>query len=236
MKLQAVNSNHLSMKKHLIILGLSLVGTISAFAQMPPDVPDAKAKSILDEVSKKTKSYTTIKAEFVITTVDAKGKTTDNTNGTMWHKGCKYKLELKGQTVYCDCKTQWTYIKDDNTVQVNDAPDPNKSDNINPSNIFTIYEKNFKYKFEKEEVQNGVAVYIVNLYPLTPGKKPYHTVKLTIDKAKSQIISVKVMNKDQTSTTINVKSFTPNTDMPDTSFQWNPNDHPGVELEDLRDH
>ena len=211
-----------------------LITSLNGYAQMPKDVPDAKAKGILDDVSKKTKAYSTIKAEFNIVTAGPDGKAKDNTAGTMWHKGNKYKLEIKGQTIFCDGKTQWTYIKEDNEVQVSDAPDPAKSDNINPANIFTIYEKDFKYKFIKEEVLDGAAVYQIDIYPLVPGKKPYHTVKLTIDKIKLQIIKVKVMNKDGNTTTINVKSFTANADMPDATFIFSKADHPGVIETDLR--
>ena len=220
--------------RRFILINSAIVLSISSFAQMPKEVPDAKAKAILDELSKKTKTYTTVKAEFEIITTGADGKQKDKTSGTMWHKGNKYKLEIKGQIIFCDGKTQWTYIKDDNEVQINDAPDPAKNDNINPSNIFTIYEKNFKYFFEKEEIQNGATIQIVKLIPLEPGKKPYHTVKLYIDKTKNQIISVKVMNKDGNVTTINVKTFITNTDMPDTNFVFNKKDYPGVTETDLR--
>ena len=216
------------------LISTAIILSTSAFAQMPKEIPDAKAKAILDELSKKTKTFTTVKAEFEIITTGADGKQKDKTTGTMWHKGNKYKLEIKGQTIFCDGKTQWTYIKDDNEVQINDAPDPAKDDKISPSNIFTIWEKNFKYFFDKEEVQNGATVQIVKLIPLEPGKKPYHTVKLFIDKVKNQIISVKVMNKDGNVTTINVKSFTPNADMPDATFTFNKKDYPGVTETDLR--
>lgn len=222
------------MKRLFLISNIIALTGFASYAQMPKETLDTKAKAILDGVSKKTKSYTTIKAEFNIVTTGPDGKTKDNIAGTMLHKDNKYKLDVKGQTIFCDGKVQTTYIKEDNTAQINDAPDPSKSDNINPANIFTIYEKGFKYKFEKEEVQNGVTMQIVDLYPLEPGKKPYHTVRLTIDKVKQQIVGVKVMNKDGNNTTITVKSFTPNIEMPDASFIFNKADYPGVSIEDLR--
>jgi outer membrane lipoprotein carrier protein len=223
------------MKRFFLICTLIALAGSATYAQMPKETEDLKAKGILDGVSKKTESYSTIKAEFNIMTSGPDGKAKDNIAGTMLHKGNKYKLDIKGQTIFCDGKVQTTYIKEDNTAQINNAPDPTKSDNINPANIFTIYKKDFKYKFDKEEVQNGVTVQIINLYPLVPGKKPYHTVRLTIDKIKQQITSVKVMNKDGNTTTITVKSFIPNTDMPDATFVFNKLDYPGVSIEDLRD-
>src|ERR1035437_1360591 len=209
------------------------------FAQMPKEEIDAKAKGILDEVAAKTKTYTSIKTEFTSVMekqeTNIKSKVTESQTGTLQLKGTKYKLEFKGQTIFCDSKTQWTYIKESNEVQINNAPDPNATDNPNPVNIFTIYEKGYKYKYEKEDVVNGRKVDIVNLYPLDAAKKAYHTIRLTIDKVKKEIIVVKILNKNGTFNTITVKNFTPNSEMPDTMFTFNKADYKGVEVVDLRD-
>jgi len=209
------------------------------FAQMPKEEVDTKAKGILDEVAAKTKTYTSIKTEFTSVMekqeTNIKSKVTETQSGTLQLKGTKYKLEFKGQTIFCDSKTQWTYIKESNEVQVNNAPDPKATDNINPVNIFTLYEKGYKYKYEKEDVVSGVKVDIVNLYPLDAAKKPYHTIRLTIDKEKKQIIAVKILNKNGTSNTITVKNFTPNLEMAETMFTFNKADYKGVEVVDLRD-
>jgi outer membrane lipoprotein-sorting protein len=219
--------------------GILICTTTFLFAQMPKEVVDAKAKGILDEVAAKTKTYTSMKAEFTSVMekqeTNIKSKVTETQSGTLQLKGTKYKLEFKGQTIFCDSKTQWTYIKESNEVQINNAPDPNATDNPNPVNIFTIYEKGYKYKYEKEDVVNGVKVDIVNLYPLDAAKKAYHTIRLTIDKVKKEIIVVKILNKNGTFNTITVKNFTPNSEMPDTMFTFNKADYKGVEVVDLRD-
>ena len=56
-------------------------------------------------------------------------------------------------------------------------------DAINPSKVFTIYEKGYKYKFDGED---GVTE-IISLYPENPDKKKFHTAKLYVDKTKKQI-------------------------------------------------
>jgi len=206
---------------------------------MPKEVVDTKAKAILDDVAAKTKTYSSIKTEFATVmekqVTNKESKVTDTQSGTLQLKGTKYKLEFKGQTIFCDGKTQWTYIKESNEVQVNNAPDPKATDNINPVNIFTLYEKGYKYKYEKEDDVNGAKADVVNLYPLDPDKKPYHTIRLTIDRAKKQILIVKILNKNGTSNTITVKNFTSNSDMPDAMFTFNKADYKGVEVVDLRD-
>lgn len=214
---------------------LLLFFTIPSTAQMPKETVDSKAKAILDDLSKKTKAYTTIKAEFGIVVSDAAGKQIESQAGALQVKGSKYKVDFKGQNIFCDSKTQWTYIKESNEVQINNAPDPGKTDNINPANIFTIYEKGFKYKYEKEDLLNGAKVDVITLIPLEPGKKSYHQVQLFIDKLKKQIVMVKIKAKDQKTTTISVKSMVTNQEITDGVFVFNKADFKGVEEVDLRE-
>lgn len=227
------------MNVNIIAFAICFLPSVFCTAQMPKETIDIKAKAILDEVAKQTKTYTTIKADFTAVTekkeTNTKNVITDTQTGTLQIKGAKYKLEFKGQTIFCDGKTQWTYIKESNEVQINNAPDPNATDNINPINIFTLYEKGYKYKYEREDVVNGIKADVVNLYPLDPDKRPFHTIQLSIDKAKKQIISAKIMNKNGTNNIITVKNFTANTEIPDTYFNFNKADYKGVEVVDLRD-
>lgn len=225
--------------KILAVFVYCLLPTAHCFSQQSKEVVDAKAKAILDDVAAKTKTYTSIKAEFASVTEkkvsNTESKVTESQSGILLLKGEKYKLEIKGQVIFCDSKTQWTYIKESNEVQVNNAPDTKATDNPNPVNIFTLYEKGYKYKYENEEVLNGAKVDVVSLFPLAPDKKPYHTIKLSIDKAQKQIISVKIMNKNGTTNTITIKSFATNAEMPDAMFTFNKADYKGVEVVDLRD-
>lgn len=196
--------------------------------------PDPKAKAILDELSAKTKLYTSVKADFSFNMTNKEKKVNETQDGSIQLKSNKYKLNIKGQEVISDGKTVWTYLKDANEVQVNNV-DNDSPDAINPSTIFTIYEKGFKYKFEKEELQGKTTIQTINLYPLNPDKKKYHTVKLMIDKAKKQISSVKMLMKDGSVYSYQIKTFVANQEMNDSNFTYNPKSHPGAEIVDLRE-
>ena len=203
---------------------------INAYAQ-----DDVKAKAILDELSAKTKAYTNIKASFSYNMENKASKVNETQEGTIYIKGNKYKLEIAGQEVISDGKSVWTYLKDANEVQINNAPDPSSEEGINPSTIFTIYEKGFKYKFENERTEGGKVIQTINLYPIDVKGKAYHTIKLNIDKNAKQIISVKIFGKDGNNSTYTVKSFTPNTELSDTMFAFNPAKYPKIEVIDLRE-
>jgi outer membrane lipoprotein carrier protein len=208
--------------KKLFITALSGLIFLTASAQ------EDKSKKILDEVSAKTKAYTTIKAEFSWIT-EKKDKTKDTQEGKIQIKGNKYKLEIPGHDIYCDGKTVWDFIKDANEVQVKDMEESSE-DAITPTNIFTLYEKGFKFKFESEDN----AKQYINIYPINADKKKYHTIKLTIDKAKKQIVAVKILMKDGTTQQYIIKSFAGNVALADTDFVFNTKTHPGVSVEDLR--
>lgn len=210
-------------KKNILVGLLVIAGLNSITAQNDP-----KAKKILDELSAKTKAYTSIKAEFSLTN-EKKDKTKDVQNGKIETKGAKYKLEIPGHEIYCDGKTVWDFIKDANEVQIKDM-EVGGDDAVNPSTIFTIYEKGFKYKFDSEDATTQT----ISLFPENPDKKKYHTAKLIVDKNKKQISIVKMMMRDGSTQTYTIKSFTPNAPLADTEFTFDKKAHPGVSVEDIR--
>src|SRR5689334_386464 len=111
--------------KKITLIALLAIGSLTTNAQVDP------AKKILDELSVKTKSYTTLKAEFSWT-VEKKDKSKDTQSGKIQTKGAKYKLEIPGHEIYCDGKTVWDFIKDANEVQIKDM-EAGGEDAVNPS-------------------------------------------------------------------------------------------------------
>jgi outer membrane lipoprotein-sorting protein len=217
--------------KYFFLLSIVFLNSIIILAQDASN----KAKLILDELSKTTKSYKTISTNFILTIEDKTKKQIDKQEGSLIVKGDKYKVEIPGQTIICDGKTIWTYLKESNEVQINNYDEKDSEDKITPTNIFTIYEKGFKYEFDKEETIKGITIQKIKLYPNDPKKKNYHTAILSIDKNKKQIISLKILVKDGSTNTYTVKKFTPNATINDHVFTFNKDNYPNVEVIDLRE-
>lgn len=217
--------------KRIISAAIALIFTAqTSFAQ------DAKAKTILEEVTKKNKAYTSLKADFTYTMVNKAEKIDEKQNGTLISKGNKFHLVLAGQEVFSDGKAIYTYLKDANELQINNLPtDAESEESISPNNLFTMYEKGFKYKYEKEETIAGKACHIINLYPVKPKEKSYHTITLTIDKASNHIQAIKIAGKDGTIFTYTVKTFEPNVTVEDTKFTYSKSRYPKAEVTDLRE-
>jgi outer membrane lipoprotein-sorting protein len=135
------------MKKILICFLLSGLTTSFAFAQK-----DVDAKKILNQVSAKYRSYDAVKTEFTFTYDNPQANTKDTQTGTLISrsKSNKFKVTIYNhddksvdQEIISDGKSQWTYIKKDKEVELSDVD--HGSESLNPAQIFTIYEKGYRY-------------------------------------------------------------------------------------------
>jgi len=216
------------MKKIVVLLLVILGVGYGANAQN-----DAKAKAILAEVSKKYRSYDIVKTDFNFTLESPQNKSKDTQQGTLIVKANanKYKVLMTDQDMISDGKSQWTYLKRDKEVQVSVVD--NTGDALNPAQIFTLYEKGFKYLFTGEQKVGGKVYQMIDLSPLDT-KKSYFKIRLGINKAAKQIASVLIFDKNGNKYTYDVKTFVPNVKVPESTFAFDPKKYPGVEVVDLR--
>lgn len=208
--------------KNLLMIAVLVVFTISGFAQN-----DKKATAILDEVSAKTKLFKTIKIDFTYAMDNAKEKIHDKFKGTLLSKGDKYKLTAAGQDVISDGKTMWTYLKDANEVQINNAGEDD--DSFTPTKLLSGYGKDYKSKFIEEKGNDQ----ILELYPLKKGKT-FTKVQLTIDKNKKQISKFVIYDRSGSTFSYIVDKFVTDQAIADNVFTFNKAEHPGVEINDMR--
>src|ERR1700761_398 len=226
------------MKKLLLLSLCTLLTATYTFAQK-----DAAAKAILAQVSAKYKMYDVVKTDFTFTLENKQAGVTDTQYGTLIakSKANKFKVSIYGtaaggqasvaQEIISDGKTQWTYLKKDNEVQV--ANVDNSGEGLNPAQIFTIYEHGYKYIYNGEVKVGGKTYQEIDLTP-EDIKKSFFKVRLHIDKAKKQIYSALIFDNNGNRYTYTLRTFTPNVPAPDNTFSFDTKAHKGVEVVDLR--
>lgn len=193
---------------------------------------DPEAKAILDKVSKKFKSYSSVQAGFNLKVEDAKGKVQGNQNGTVYMKGAKYKVIIPGKEIICDGSNTYTYDKSSNEVTITKV-DPS-ANMITPQKIFTdFYDKDFLYKLNGEKKIGGKTLQEIEMTPVDKSK-PFHKVYLYIDKAAQTIKSTRILEKNGNKYTYTVSSFNPKVPLTDAQFTYTKNKYPGAEEVDLR--
>lgn len=215
------------MKKILSIFAVFAFCTAAVFGQNTKN-----AKEILDKVSQKTKSYSSINLTYSLVHTSPEGAN-DKATGTMLLKGNKYQLSILDNILYCDGKTLWTYMVEEKEVVVSNL-ESNDSDMMNPAKVLTMYEKGFKYKFVQDRFEGSRAIYVIDLFPEDIANSEYSKVRLSIDKDKSQLWKAEYFAKDGNKYIISVNTFKVNEPISETSFTFDKVKHPGVKVVDER--
>lgn len=214
--------------KQLFLLSLAFVIASSAALQAQT------SKDILDKLSAKAKTFKTITAEFAYTLNNPKTSTNQTLIGNVKVKGSKYYVSMSNYQIWCDGKTVWNYNKENNEVTIDNLADV-KDGGFDPSEMFTIWEKNFKHEMKNANATvDGANCYQIALYPTDAKSKAYHTVMLNIDKAKMEVTKVEIKTRENATMTYKVKNFKTATELGDGEFLFNKAKFPGVQEIDNR--
>jgi outer membrane lipoprotein carrier protein len=209
---------------------LTFIGILSlpAFSQKN----DPEAKAILDGVSAKFKTFTTVQAGFTYKVENAAGKALSTKAGTIQMKGTKYRVSFSGQEIFCNGTTVWNYEKGANEVTISklDA----SSGMITPQKLFTnFYDKDFLYVLNGEKKVGGKTVQEIEMTPVDKSK-PFHKVYLQVDKSAKTIYSTRVLENAGNRYIYTVTSMKTNKPIADNVFTFDKSKYPGVEEIDLR--
>lgn len=193
---------------------------------------DAAAKTILDGVSKKFKTFKAVQAFFTLKVQDIKGKVQGTKKGTVYMKGSKYRVTITGQEIFCDGKDVWTYDKAANEVTITQLDQSGSG--ITPQKLFTnFYDKDFLYKLNGEKKEGAKVVQEIELTP-TDKTKNFHKVYLLVDKKMQTIYNTKILEKGGNQYSYTVNTMKGNAVLSDNMFFFDKKKYPGVEEIDLR--
>jgi len=194
---------------------------------------DPAAQEILDRVATKTQQYQSIQADFSLIVVDHKEDTRNTSVGNIIIKGEKYRITSAGSTVYFDGKTMWTFIQDDNEVTITEPDSQDDNFLSNPANVFTWYNRDFKYQYRGETTIEGVEMHEIDLFPKNLDQ-PYSRIKIFIAKNTEQLAIISSIGKDGIDYSVFVKNFIPDKVVSDDAFIFDPMKHKKVTIIDMR--
>jgi len=193
---------------------------------------DPAAKQVLDAVSAKFKTFSSVQAGFTYKVEDAKGKTMSTKSGTVWMKGNKYRVSFGGQEIFSDGFTVWNYDKSSNEVTINNVDASGTT--LTPQKLFTnFYDKDFLYLLNGEKKVGAKTMQEIEMTP-TDKSKPFHKVYLQVDKAAKTIYSTRVLENGGNRYTYTVANMKTNAALADNQFAFDKKKYPGVEEVDLR--
>ena len=204
----------IQMMKNISILIIAILSIFSVNAQ------DAtKAKTLLNEVSSKVKSYDNMVIDFKYSLENTAEKMSQETRGDVSINDNRYVLNLMGTTQIFDGKKIYTIIPEDQEINISDyvAEDDN---NITPSKMLTFYENGYTYKWDITQDIKGRKIQYIKLTPID-SKAEVKNILLGIDSQTKHIYNLIQTHDNGTKITITIKSFKTNQPLSKNLFTFN---------------
>ena len=198
------------MKKICFLIAATLISA-ATFAQT--------AKSVLDKAAANITVKSGVQAKFKMT------GSMGNTSGTIAIKGRKFHATTPQAIVWFDGKTQWTYMKNNDEVNVT-TPTESQLQAINPYNFINLYKNGYD-----ATLNSSGKDYVVHLTASTKDKK-IRELFITVNKSSNTPTQVKLLQG--TKWTILDISDLKKQSVPDSQFRFNAKDFPQAEIIDLR--
>ena len=197
--------------KRIGIIMVAALMSMGSFAQ--------SAKAVLDKAAGTITAQSGVKANFKMTTANG------STSGTIAIKGKKFYATTPQAKVWFDGKTQWTYLKNNDEVNVSN-PTEAQLQAINPYNFIHLYKRGYTYT-----MNTAGTDYVIHLMASNADRK-IKELFISVNKKSYQPKQVKMLQGKKW-TTFDINSIKKE-NIPDSQFRFNAKDFPKAEVIDLR--
>ena len=200
--------------KKLFSLFIVVLLVFSANAQNDPN-----AKKVLDLVSAKVKSFTTITSNFSINSVSSKGKNNGVKSGVISIKGSKYVLVQGKMQVICDGAKTYNF-DGAKTITVTSLEDSGQS--LSPQKILSgDYAKDFICKL----IGTKAGQSEIEMKPID-ARKNFSKVNVFVDNAKSMITKAVILDKSNNTLVVSFSNLVSNKALDNAMFVFNKAKYP----------
>lgn len=210
--------------KNGIALLLITLATFNAFAQN-------NAKTLLNEVSAKVKSYENIALDFKYVLENTAENIKQETRGDVVLQGEKYKLNILGITRLFDGKKLYSISNEDEEITISSQFD-DQDDSITPSKMLSFYEDGYTYAMDIVQNVKGRKIQLVKLTPIDSNSE-INNILLGIDTQTKHIYNLITIGKNGTKTVLTVNSFNTNAPLSKTLFTFDANKYKDYYINNL---
>lgn len=202
-----------------IISLIALIAICAFTATISANANSNAAKKVLDKAVAKLNIKGGTTASFSIT-----GNKIGTQKGSISIKGNKFHASTANAIVWYNGKTQWTYVKKNEEVNVS-TPSAAQQSSMNPYTFVNLYKKGYSMQLNKTASGNQVHLKAQNqkasikeAYILVDGNNNIKEVKM---RQASGWVTISISNIQQKS-------------LSDATFTFNAKDYPKAEVIDLR--
>lgn len=196
----------------LIVIALSASVAVAADA----------GTDIMKRCADKFKAAPSVTVDFTI------ANTAGSDKGSMTLCKDFFKIATPAISIWFDGKTQWTYLKANNEVNITE-PDGEELMESNPFEIIS----SFSSRFNCRALPSSASADIVELTPRS-ADSPVSSARITISKSTGWPTAMTIVFDSGNTTSVAIRSVRTGADMQAAQFRFDSKSLPGVEIVDLR--
>ncbi len=206
-----------------------IIGLVVMLSASMASAQDAKA--VLDAMSSKYKGIHSFTANIDYTMINKADGINDTFKGSIAVKGDMYSLKMGGQEVINNGVTVWTYLPDDEEVNIDNHSA--EAGDITPSSIYTIYKEGFTYVLLAPITSDGKKIDVVDLIS-TNKDAQFYKIRLQIAQGDKTLSKFIMFDNEGSEFSYTITNFNSNVNLNDSDFTFDESKHKGVEVIDLR--
>ena len=218
---------------------LLLIGTISLSAQenqyRSAKDSDPEAVKLLSALRVKYDAYSTLKAEFRLD-IAFPGQPVESQSGQVSRRGDEVRFKLGNQEGIINGEAAYLIQHGNKEVMINNLPEPGELNGVlTPQTLFSFYEgDNYVLAVTGTEAVKGKTVKVIELKPVDRDASDFTKMRLQVDAAKKEIVSIKAFARDGSHYTFYLDKTEANPSLAANTFKFTKAEFPGYHVEDLR--
>jgi outer membrane lipoprotein-sorting protein len=189
--------------------------TLAFFANVSAQKIDAKAKTILEAVSKNYKAKDNVYFKFVYGTGTGK-KVTKTEPGIFYSAKDKYKLKIMGTEQIYDGNKMYNISAEDEEVTI--ATPTGSEQMFSPLIYIEEYKKGYTVKYMGKIKVNGANTEMIQLTPTT--KNGIKLVNIFVNDAKKQMVKMEQFSTDNSVSVIAINDYKENQKLSTSLFNF----------------
>lgn len=204
---------------------MPLLAATAQISHSPQGNTDEKAEVVLKHAAAQFDNNVVFSLK--ATMVDAEKKTVAEHSAQVFYNKGRYRLTMPELEVISNGKTVWQWNRQASEVIVSDVG-TDDIDPLNPGQLLAGYSQAFRAKYIRTE-NDGTA--IIDLQPRSA--RQFHKIRLMIDEKSGHLRRMEVHRYDGSRELYTIIGFK-KTNTPDRVFTFDPTQHRGVEVIDMR--
>lgn len=205
-----------------IVLSLLLLSPLFALAQKD------SAAALLDKVAATIKADAALQMDYTYIIYDDDDAVVYKDKGTMKLDGKRYALDMENMKVWCDGKTQWSYMKDIDEVYIT-AADSEEAENLSPLYIMEMYRENCS--IERSDLDDGNVLVTMTMADV---EAEVNKLELFVDVKTFRLTGMFVYMPGQGCIEVRLDNYVPKCKSAKDTYECRVMNFPTAEIVDMR--